>query len=357
MFSHFVAVTAESTDNELMKASPMVTALLAITLALTGCSRGIDGSAAMGPREVDPAYFFAGEVPTYGQDVGAGDRAALAYLRAMRRIDPCGLVTRDALAKIGEIGSVGTLFALDECDIDIKVPSETDRLFVSIEVILTYVSERVAFLVGDLPVYESYPGSCDYLMPLNLSLLPGAQPLRIPEQPFVRVGLIAESECDLAQRLVRAITRRLESLQLPVRDAVATYPAALAERDPCEALAVLGDDVDHWDVGRSRPHECAFSVKRSGDVVPIRVSLKPQLFDMANETRERRDRDGAEIFVDETYCSAVAFVGAPMQRKLFGGDFVGEGELVIRPAVTVDGDGERCDAVVDVATAAAKLYG
>ncbi len=67
-------------------------------------------------------------------------------------------------------------------------------------------------------------------------------------------------------------------------------------------------------------------------------------------------RDGAEIFVDETYCSAVAFLGAPMQRKLFGGDFVGTGEFIIRPTVTVDGGGEHCDAVVDVASAAAKLY-
>ena len=91
------------------------------------------------------------------------------------------LLTRGALAKFGEIGSVGTLFGLEECDVDIKVAGKADRRYVSIEVILNrMVRQPVAFLAGGLPVYEAYPGSCDYLLPLNLSLLPGAQPLRPP---------------------------------------------------------------------------------------------------------------------------------------------------------------------------------
>jgi hypothetical protein len=335
----------------------MVTALLAATLALTGCSRGIEGSAAMGPREVGPSYFFAGEVPTYGQRVLPGDLTRLAYLRAMRRIDPCGLLTREALAKVGEIGSVGTLFALDECDVDVKVPGETDRRYASIEVILDrHGGQSVAFLAGGLPAYESFPGSCNYLLPLNLSLLPGAQPLRSPDQPFVRIGLIGDEDCGFAQRLVRAVAPLLESLQLPVRDAVAAYPVALAERDPCQVLSVLGGELDRWDIGRSRSYECNFAVKRRGDVVPVQVSLEPQLFDMTTETRERRDRDGVEIFVDQSYCSAVAFLGPQMQRKLLGGDFVGTSEVVIRPAVVVDSGGEHCEIVAEVATAAAKLY-
>ena len=52
----------------------------------------------------------------------------------------------------------------------------------------------------------------------------------------------------------------------------------------------------------------------------------------------------------------MAFVGAPMQRRLLGGDFVGTGEVVIRPAVVVDSGGEHCDVVTDLAVAAAKLY-
>src|SRR4029079_11271553 len=154
------------------------------------------GASHMCPRQVRPAYFFAGAVPTYGQHVNPDEVTALAYQRAVRRIDPCGLLTRAAMTKIGETGSVGTLYALDECDVDIKMPGEANRRYASIEVIFNRMAgQPVAFLAGDLPVYETYPGSCDYLLPLNLSLLPGALPLRQPDQPFVRVGLIADEDC------------------------------------------------------------------------------------------------------------------------------------------------------------------
>jgi hypothetical protein len=73
-------------------------------------------------------------------------------------------------------------------------------------------------------------------------------PLRTPDQPYVRIGLIAEANCDFARRLVRAVAPRIESLQLPVHDAVADYPAAPAERDPREAMSVV--DVDDWDIAR-----------------------------------------------------------------------------------------------------------
>ncbi len=334
-----------------------VAALLTAALMLTGCSRSLEGAAAMGSREVDPTYFFAGDVPTYGQRLNPDEVTALAYLRAMRRIDPCGLLTRDALTKIGEISSVGTLFALDECDIDLKVPGEANHHYASVEVILNRIAgQPVAFLAGGLPVYESYPGSCDYLLPLNLSLLPGARPLRQSDQPFVRIGLIAEENCEFAQRLAHAIAPAVESTRLPVRDAVAIYPNALAERDPCQVLSAVAADVERWDVVRSRPYECNFGISRDKDVVPIQVSLQPKMYDMATETRLQSERDGVELLIDPIYCSAVAFVGAPMQRRLLGGDFVGTGELVIRPAVVVDSGGGHCDVVADLATAAAKLY-
>jgi hypothetical protein len=337
----------------------LVAALLAVAVVCTGCSRQVQGAAATGSRDVDPAYFFAGEVPLYGQTVSAGDVVALAYLRAMRRVDPCGLLTREAMAKIGEIGSVGTLFALGECDVDIKLPGVSHRKYASVEITLTRVSgSPVAFRAGSLPVYEAYRGSCDYLLPLDLSRLPGARPLAKPDQPFVRIGLISEENCELGQRLVRAVAPRVESLRLPVRDALATYPAALAERDPCQVLSVIGADVDRWDIDRTRPYECDFTIwlSESRDAVPVQVSLEPQLVDIATADRVRAERDGVELFVDKTYCSAVAFVGAPMQRKLLGGDFIGPGEVVIRPAVVVDSGGEHCDVVADLATAAAKLY-
>jgi len=187
--------------------------------------------------------------------------------------------------------------------------------------------------------------------------LPGAQPLRRADQPFVRVGLIAEENCEFAKRIVRAIAPPVESQQLPVRDAVGTYPAPLAERDPCQVLSVIDAEVDHWDIDRSRPYECDFAVRDGADVVAMKVSLEPTMFDLATETRQHRDRDGIELLVDDTFCSTVAFVGtAPMQRKLYGGDFV-SGDVTNRPAVVVDSGSQHCDVVTDVATAAAKLYG
>ena len=235
----------------------------------------------------------------------------------MRRIDSCGLVTRDAVAKIGEIGSVGTLFALDECDVDIKVPDETERRYATIEVTLGPVDDsRVALRTGNFPVYETYPGSCD--LPAAAEPVAAAWcPAPAQTRPTVRADRAdLRRELRLPRRLARAIAPRVESLQLPIRDAVATYPAALAERDPCQVLSVVGAEVDHWDINRSRPYECDFGVWRNGydDVVPMQVTLEPQLFDMATETRQRRDRDGVELFVDETYCSAAAFLGVERSR-------------------------------------------
>ena len=247
---------------------------------------------------------------------------------------------------------------MGNASIPMRSPSWLVCRYASIEVILNRLAgQPVAFMAGGLPVYESYPGSCDYLLPLNLSLLPGAQPLRQPDQPIVRVGLIAEENCEFAQRLARAIAPAVESSRLPVRDAVAVYPSALAERDPCQVLSVVAGEVERWDITRSRPYECNFGISRGNDVMPLQVSLEPKMYDMATETRQHRERDGVELLVDPTYCSAVAFVGTPMERKLVGGDFVGPGEVVIRPAVVVDSGGEHCDVVTDLAVAAAKLFG
>jgi hypothetical protein len=150
---------------------------------------------------------------------------------------------------------------MGNASIPMRSPSWLICRYASIEVILNRMAgQPVAFSAGGLPVYESYPGSCDYLLPLNLSLLPGAQPLRQPDQPFVRVGLIAAENCEFAQRLARAIAPAVESSRLPVRDAVAVYPSTLAERDPCQVLAVVAAEVERWDGARSRPYECNFGI-------------------------------------------------------------------------------------------------
>jgi hypothetical protein len=336
----------------------LASGLLAILAIVTGCAAPVDGTARVGPREVDPAAFFAGPVPTYGLPVSAGDVEALAYLRAIRRIDPCGLLTREDLAKIGEIGSVGTLFAFDECDADVKVPGEAARRYMSVELTLTHVDgQQVVFHAAGLPVYEAYPGSCDYLLPMDLARLPGAPPERGLDRPFVRIGLIADGNCEFVQRLVRALAPRLATLRVPLRDAVATYPAEVAEHDPCHVLAALRGQVGRWDALRSRPYQCDFVLQRIGfDATPLQLSLEPQAYDLATETRTRLDRDGVEVYVDQGTCTAATFVGAALRRKLVGGDFVVTGEVVIRPAVVVDAGPGHCDAAVDVAAAAAKFY-
>jgi hypothetical protein len=336
----------------------LVSGLLAILVIVTGCAESVDGTARAGSREVDPAAFFAGAVPTYGREVSSDDVDALAYLRAIRRIDPCGLLTREDLAKIGEIGSVGTLFAFDECDLDVKVPGEADRRYLSVEITMTHIDgQPVDFRAAGLPVYHAYPGSCDYLLPLDLSRLPGAPPARGLDRPFVRIGLIADGNCEFVQRMVRALAPRLATLHVPLREAVAAYPAEVAEHDPCHVVAALRGEIGYWDAQHSRPYQCDFVLQRLGfDATPLQVSLEPQAYDLVTETRTRLDSDGVEVFVDQASCKAATFVGAALRRKLVGGDFVATGDLVIRPAVVVDGAPGRCDAAVEVAVAASRLY-
>ena len=96
---------------------------------------------------------------------------ALAYRRAIRRIDVCGLVNPDALAKVGEVGSLSTLFAFDECDAEVKLPGRPDPRFVTVQLDMTAVpTQPVAFRVGNAPVYETSTGSCDFLTPLDLAV-------------------------------------------------------------------------------------------------------------------------------------------------------------------------------------------
>ncbi len=337
----------------------LLAVLLASAFALTGCSQMVNGHAKMGPRDVDPVYFFAGAVPLYGQTVDADDATLLAYLRALRRIDVCGLVDRDVMSKIGEINSVGTLYAFDECDMDVKVSGASLRKFVAVELAMDREpTGPVAFRVGDTPVYDAAPDTCAYAIPLPLSKLPGAGPLHSSEQPLVKIGLIADQDCGLAERVARAVAERLATHPLPARDALAAYPSTLAERDPCEAMTVAGADIDHWDIDTQLPYECRFSIWRGGwpDAVPMQVRLQPEVVDAATEGLERREQDGVEIFVDHKFCSAMSFVGAPMLRRLVAGGYVPTGDLVVRPAVVVEFSGDNCEEAAGLAARAAKLF-
>lgn len=314
-------------------------ALIAAT-AIAGCTAPIDGTPVVGPKDVDQGYFFAGDVALYGQHVSADDATILAYLRALRRIDVCGLLTGEALARVGETLSVGTLFAFDECDAELKVSGDTARRFVSAE----------------LSMSPTPGSSCDQLVPLKLDRLPGARQLTGSSQPSVKVGLIGAEDCELSKRIADAIASRLATTPLPARDAAATYWSWLAERDPCEVLSVLPDPVTRWDVPGSRPYACGLTVLRAERSVPLQVRLEPQAVESSTEGRLRIDRDGFEVYLDLVSCSAASFVDAPMERKVVGRGYVGVSDVVIRPAVAVDGAGRDCDVTLDVATQAAKLY-
>jgi hypothetical protein len=87
------------------------------------------------------------------------------------------------------------------------------------------------------------------------------------------------------------------------------------------------------------------------------VALQPQLFDPVTDTRARRTRDDVNVFVDTSACSATAYVGPPMQRKLLGGDYVRSADVEIRPAVTVGSTTPHCDIVPGDTVSAAKLFG
>ncbi len=337
----------------------VLTVLLAVTLTVSGCGRSVDGVATRGTQAVDSSFFFAGELPVYGQTVSNSDKVALSYLRAIRRIDVCGLLNTDALAKIGEVGSLSTLFALDECDAQVKLPGRPEPRFVTVQLDMTHTDGPVAFQVGGAPVYETAPGSCDFLTPLDLAQLPGAARLRKPDQPFLRIGLIGEPDCELTNKVAGAIAGWVTGAPLPPRDAAAVYPVALAERDPCEVLSVLAGDVDHWNISSSRPYQCEFGVWRDGypEVVSMRLSLEPKMVDLVTVGADHRVIDGADVYLDKTFCSASVFVGPPLQRRMADGDFAEIASVVVRPAVVVDSGADDCEPVVDVASTAAKLFG
>jgi hypothetical protein len=308
--------------------------LLVTALGLAGCARFIPAA----PRATapDPGYFFAGPVSTYGVPVSPAQRDRLAYLRALRRVDPCALLTRETLAKIGEIGSVGTMFAFDECDVDIKVAGESARRYVSVWVGLDTLE----------------PSPCEFVGTLPLARLPGAPPLPGPVEPVVRITPITEQACDFADVIGRSAAPILDAKRPPIRDGAAAYPVVLAERDPCEIVPVVS--AARWDIGATRPHMCAMTL---ADSTALRLTLQPQLFEPNTDNRSRLSRDGVVVFLDTQLCTASVFLGAPMRRKLLGGDYLRPSDVVIRPSVSVESTPPRCEAVTDIAVSAAKLFG
>jgi hypothetical protein len=338
----------------------LVSALaVALTAAMSvpACAPPIVGKPVIGPAETDSSYFFAGDVPVYGRPMNPSDITYLAYLRALRRIDVCGLLTGATFAKVGQTFSVGTLFAFDECDAELKVSGVSEPRLLSVELAMSSLpADPPAFRVGATGVYRAGPDSCDYVIPLDLGVLPGARPLTTTMQPVVHVGLFGVQDCDLTKRVAGALATRLAAQPLPPRDAAAMYPARLAERDPCEVLSVLGATADRWDIPASGPYRCRFAATSDGTIAAIEVRLEPQLVDAATEGHLRVDEQGVVVYLDPVLCSAVTFFDSKMQRKVLGKGYFDMTDVVIRPAAVIDTDGHDCNVVTDIAMKAARLY-
>lgn len=339
----------------------LVGGLLTATLLLsTGCADYVVGNPQPDALDGDPQFFFDDPVLVYGQQVELTDSVRLAYLRALRRIDVCGLVDQDSLARIGETRSMATLFEFSECDVELKMPGDASRRFVSATVELAEANGPEVARADGVPVRETYPGSCEFLVPLDLAGLPGAVPLRGPEQPYLRIGIIAEDDCGLVVRVAAAIAAQTMRAPLPVRDGVAAYTTPLAERDPCEVLSVL--EVDFWDISAGEPYRCEFGVTGdgSGNAMPMELALRPRVVDVSVEGRELVSVDNMEVYLDRASCTALVFVGPQMQRRLGNGDLVDTDDVQIRPAVDVASGEADCSGrtlVAEVAGRAAALYG
>lgn len=324
--------------------------LLAVLLLVTACAGPLDGRARRGPDAADPGFFFAGPVEVYGRAVSPAGTATLAYLRALRRVDVCGLVNRDTVGKIGEIIWYGTLFEFDECDVAVKVPGRADPRYLSVDVAWERPTGAAAFTAAGQPVRETSPGSCEFLLPLDLAKLPGAPPLG-GTAPMVRTSVIGGGDCPLARRTITALADWLATAgPPPPRDAVAAYPIRLAEQDPCAVLSALGAQATRWDIARGTPYQCVFDIERA----PVRVSLAPRVGNMVIDGRERRELKGVLVYLDRASCSAAAIVGPQMQRRLAAGGYEDPPDTVIVPTVSVTG--EDCDAAARTAAVAARLY-
>ncbi|WP_199254401.1 hypothetical protein [Mycolicibacterium mengxianglii] len=345
---------------------PLVSGLMAATLLLSaGCADAVEGSARPVPGVGDPAAFFAGAVPTYGQRVSAAEEIRLAYLRALRRVDVCGLVGRDGLARIGEIHSSGTFLEFDECDVDVKIPGVAAPRYISATVELAQPQGPEVGRDPGVQVREAVPGACEYLVPIDLAALPGAGRLPGRQQPHLRIGMVAEPDCAAVARVASALGARLTHTPLPVRDGAATYTTALAERDPCEVLAVLDGldswDIDSWDIAGGEPYRCAFGMTRGPGTaaVPVQLSLRPRVVDAGIDGRELVRTPDAEVYLDRQLCTALVFVGPPLRRRLGNGDLVDTGDLDIRAAIDVASGEAGCTGptlVGQVAARAAALY-
>ncbi|MGH3724391.1 MAG: hypothetical protein ACRDUS_09745 [Mycobacterium sp.] len=258
-------------------------------------------------------------MPTYGQTLTAGETTLLAYQRALRRIDPCGLVL--ALKGVGAptyiSGDVGGCFG------SIKVAGTANPSSVGLSLLLDDFSrEKSEFRVGETPVYHT-AGTCLYEFPIALAKLPNAPKLTGPQVPVLRVVVVdgarspLSRECKMARPVIDVLVT-MDPADIPVRDALGAYPIKIAERDPCEILDEYPGRLQ--ELGPSLfgdPFSCRFSLQDSDTEyeMSFRAGGDPP-------SKLRADiRDGIEYFHGEdhsgsvTECTSMVRLGKPLYAR------------------------------------------
>lgn len=284
-------------------------------MAIAGCTTVVSGTPTGSLPAPTGQMLFEGAVPKYGQNLNERQTAQLAYLRALRRVDPCGLLLKlkDIGAPTYISGDVGGCFG------SVKVAGSANPSSVGLSLMLgDYSREEPEFRLGGTPIYHT-AGTCVYEFPVALDKLPGAPKVAKVGTPALRVVVVDGSRsalgtnCKMAQPVI-GVLAGMSPADMPVRDALSAYPIKMAERDPCEILGEYPGQAD--EVSSSLfgdPYACRFSLQdidtqfeltiRSGVDPPSRLGAEV--------------RDGVEYFhgQDGSMCTSMVRLGKPLYAR------------------------------------------
>lgn len=284
-------------------------------LAIAACTNVLSGTATGRLPAPTGQTLFAGAVPTYGQTFTQNQTILLAYLRALRRVDPCGLLLmlKDIGAPEYISGDIGGCFG------SIKVTGTAHPSSVGLSLMLgDYSREKPEFTIGGAPVFHT-AGTCLYEFPIALDKLRDAPKLKGAKVPALRVVVVdgtrsaLASNCKMAQPVI-GLLAKLNPADMPVRDALSAYPIKIAERDPCE---ILGEYPGKADDLRSSlfgdPFSCRFSLQDSD--TQFELSIRTGI-DAPSRLREEI-RDGVEYFhgQDGSMCTSMVRLGKPLYAR------------------------------------------
>lgn len=336
--------------------------LIGIALLASACTQAVTGSPGIGVNPPAPGSLFDGDLPAYGQTWSADDNAKRAYVRALRRIDPCGLAEKlQAPGSLDQItGDIGS------CNARWKIPGQKNHLFVSVRPDLEDVShDVVAFRVGDTPVYSFEEGGCSFSVPIAIDKLSGAPapPKRLKPVLAVLVTDPEGAKCAMAQDILKSAVA-VSPTEYPVRSAVSAYPIPLAERDPCEILGDYPGLLARSDLGGfGGPFVCTFMLRDSP--LSYRLGFTAHT-DGIPDGYTAESSDGVDFYYraqergDGTACGGIAMFGKMPGTKDVGSGTYGRRSFnEQRMSIDVDAtarDGKGCDPVYGMLRKAAALF-